>query len=118
MTIFDAADLLDRLSGDADLLADLLDLFLEDCPVRLAAVHAAVATGRGPEIRAAAHALKGAAGNLSARRLFTAAQLLEQLAETSDRRRIGGAAAQIDSEAAVLLPVLRQHLTARAGASR
>jgi CheY-like chemotaxis protein len=73
----DRAGLLDRLGGDEQLLADVVGLFLEDCPAQLAALRRAV-DARDPEsIRAAAHALKGAAGNLSAHGLCEAARAME-----------------------------------------
>ena len=71
---FDEDALRHRLSGDDELMTDVIRVFLEDLPVRLAAIKDAV-TGRNADaLRAAAHALKGAAGNLSAGGLFEAAQ--------------------------------------------
>ncbi len=59
-------------------MTDVVRVFLDDLPGRLAAIHAAV-TGRNAEaLRAAAHALKGAAANLSAGRLSEAARVLER----------------------------------------
>jgi HPt (histidine-containing phosphotransfer) domain-containing protein len=54
-------------------------LFLEDCPARLAAIKLAIDRGDADQIRETAHALKGAAGNLSATGLFEAASTLERL---------------------------------------
>ena len=76
----DRAAVLQRLGGDETLLADVASLFVEDCPARLAALEEAVAAGDAERIRFAAHGLKGAAGNLSAQRLYDAARHLEQLA--------------------------------------
>jgi signal transduction histidine kinase/CheY-like chemotaxis protein/HPt (histidine-containing phosphotransfer) domain-containing protein len=75
---FDESALLARLAGDAGLMATVIAVFLEDCPVRLAVIHNAVTAGDGASLRAAAHALAGAAGNLSAPGLFLAAKALEQ----------------------------------------
>jgi two-component system sensor histidine kinase/response regulator len=72
-------EVLERLGGDERLLSEVIDLFLDDCPRRLAAIKAAV-DGRDAElIRTTAHALKGAAGNLSEGGLFDAARTLERI---------------------------------------
>jgi two-component system, sensor histidine kinase and response regulator len=75
----DRAELMERLDGDQVLLADVIAIFLDDCPRRLTAIKAAVDQGNAERIEAAAHALKGAAGNLSAAGLFDAAQTLERI---------------------------------------
>ena len=71
--------LMERLGGDEELLIDVVRIFLDDCPVRLAAIKAAVDSRDAERIRTTAHALKGAAANLSAQGLFEAAGMLERL---------------------------------------
>jgi HPt (histidine-containing phosphotransfer) domain-containing protein len=75
----DVEGLRHRLGGDEKLLADVLLVFREDCPARLAAIKAAVEARDAKRISSSAHALKGAAGNLSATALFEAARTLEQI---------------------------------------
>lgn len=111
MMVLDAKELLERLSGDAELLAEVVALFLEDCPDRVQAIDAAVRLGDPTGVRATAHALKGAAGNMSAHRLFTAAEALEQLAEAGDLALMPAAFDRIKAAADELLPVLRDPLT-------
>jgi signal transduction histidine kinase/DNA-binding response OmpR family regulator len=77
--VFDESELRARVAGDEQLLNDVVRIFLEDCPARLAAIRAAVERRDGDAIRMAAHALKGAAGNLAANGLFEAARVLERL---------------------------------------
>ncbi|MDQ3069983.1 MAG: ATP-binding protein [Acidobacteriota bacterium] len=76
--------LMRRLGGDAELLTDVVQLFLAECPVRLSEIRDAVAAGDRDQIRFTAHALKGAAGNLSATALAAAAGALEQLGVDGD----------------------------------
>ena len=71
--------LMKRVAGDVQLLNDVVQVFLQDCPVRLAAIKAAVDGRDAEQIRTTAHALKGAAGNLSAQGLFDAAGTLERI---------------------------------------
>jgi len=75
--IFDRAALLDRLDGDAELLEQILQVFIADCASRLTAVDAALAAGSAQDLAAAAHAIKGAALNMSAHRLADVASALE-----------------------------------------
>ena len=64
-------------------MTEVIRVFLEDLPVRLAAIKDAVTSRNAVALRAAAHALKGAAANLSAGGLVEAASVLERA-----RRRI------------------------------
>jgi HPt (histidine-containing phosphotransfer) domain-containing protein len=97
------------LGGDEQLCSDVIQLFIEDCPARLAAIKSAVDARDADAIRSAAHALKGAAGNLSAKSLFTAAMTLERVA--AERRLEAAAAAwrQLSTEAALVMDSLRRH---------
>jgi two-component system sensor histidine kinase/response regulator len=75
----DEERLLQTVEGDRGLMGELAGLFLEDAPTQIAAIRAAIAGNRAPELQAAAHALKGAAATLAAGRVAAAAQKLEML---------------------------------------
>ena len=105
---FDEAALLHRVSGDAELMSAAIGIFLDDCPARLAAIRDAV-TSRNPEaLRTAAHALKGAAGNLSATGMFDAAAVLERLGAESRMDAAEGAWRQLSLESASVIDLLRR----------
>jgi len=74
------AALLDRVGGDAQIVAELCDAFLEDAPRRLELVRAALASGDAQAVRHEAHALKGVAAAFDATDLVSAARHLERLA--------------------------------------
>ncbi len=104
---FDRALLLARLGGDEALLALVVRLFLEDCPGRLAAIRQALDARDAAALEASAHALKGAAANLSAGRLIAAAATLER---TAHERRLEAAEAGwrlVLNEVAALTDALR-----------
>jgi CheY-like chemotaxis protein len=105
---FNRAELIDRLGGDASLLKDVVKLFLEDCPVRLAAIKQAVDARDAELIRTTAHALKGAAGTLSARGVFEAAQTLERLGAEARLEPTQAAWRALSKEAAELMDTFRQ----------
>jgi CheY-like chemotaxis protein len=104
---FDEDALLKRVAGDAGLMNDVIRLFLDDCPARLAAIKDAVTRRHPEDLRAAAHALKGAAGNLSASALFHSADVLERLAAEARMDAAEAAWRQLSVEASHVMDVLR-----------
>ena len=108
---FDEAALSQRLSGDEALMRDVISLFLEDLPVRLAAIKDAVRSRDAEALRAAAHNLKGSAANLSAGGLFEAAHVLERLGAESRMDAAEAAWRQLSVEAANAIDVMGRHAT-------
>jgi signal transduction histidine kinase/DNA-binding response OmpR family regulator/HPt (histidine-containing phosphotransfer) domain-containing protein len=102
------ADALERLGGDTELLADVIRIFLEDCPHRLSAIKAAVDARDADAIRATAHALKGAASNLSATGLFEAAQVMERIGAESRLDAAQAAWRMLAAEAMSVMDTLRR----------
>jgi len=80
---FDRAAALSRLDGDDDLLDEILEQFLADVPVLLAAIETGIGRGDGPALRDAAHSLKGAAAYLAADAFCAFAQSLEGFGSTN-----------------------------------
>jgi CheY-like chemotaxis protein/HPt (histidine-containing phosphotransfer) domain-containing protein len=78
---FDRADLLRRLDGDDELMHDVIDLYLQDSPRLVDDIGAAIAANDAKAVRATAHRLKGAAGNLAATKLAEIAYDLELMGE-------------------------------------
>jgi two-component system, sensor histidine kinase len=103
----DRDDLLQRLGGDAALVSEVARLFVEDCPARMEAIGAAVADRDPERVRTSAHALKGAAGNLSARALADAALTLERMGADGRLDGIEDAWQKVQEEAARAVDALR-----------
>jgi signal transduction histidine kinase/CheY-like chemotaxis protein len=108
---FDEDALRRRVCGDDELMTDVIRVFLDDLPVRLAAIHDAVTARNGDALCAAAHALKGAAANLSAGGLFEAARVLERLGAESRPDAAEAAWRQLSVEATNVIDVLSRHAT-------
>jgi CheY-like chemotaxis protein len=104
----DRAAMMRRLGGDLELLADVTSLFLEDCPVRVAAIKSAIDARDADGLRMAAHALKGVAANMSATGLFEASQILERLGAESRLEPAEAAWRRLSAEAARVMDTLRQ----------
>jgi len=68
--------------GDAAVVVELIDLFLQDAPARLAQARAALDANKASEVGEAAHSLKGSARNLRAEQLAKACEALEKMEKT------------------------------------
>jgi HPt (histidine-containing phosphotransfer) domain-containing protein len=80
------------LAGSEDLIHELIALFQEDVPVRLAALKAALETSDGPRLVMEAHQLKGALGNLGLARFAELAARIESLAREGHLEQVPGLA--------------------------
>ena len=78
-SFFDLADLERSMDGDQTLVREMVKIFLDDCPLQMAAIKAAVDARDAVRIRTTAHALKGSAGYLRATQVFEVARKLEAI---------------------------------------
>jgi HPt (histidine-containing phosphotransfer) domain-containing protein len=67
--IIDLKDALERVQDDKELLLELFDIFSEDFVGKYASIKEACAKGDCSAFQMLAHGLKGATGNISARRM-------------------------------------------------
>jgi CheY-like chemotaxis protein/HPt (histidine-containing phosphotransfer) domain-containing protein len=104
--VLDRSAALERVGGDAQLLRELAELFLDDCPRQQAEIRDALARGDAPKLHRAAHTLKGSAGNFRAGPAFEAAQRLESLARHGNLAGAREAADALDRELERLTPAL------------
>ena len=104
--------LMARVGGDEELFAEVIQLFLLDCPARVAAIKAAVESGDPEEVRLAAHALKGSAGNLSATALTSAARTLERIGAEERLEAAPAAFRNLAAQAVLAMDILRQWVPA------
>ncbi len=63
--------------GDPELVIDLIQMFLEDGPSKVAAVTEGLSAGDFDKAERAAHSLKGSSGNLGARLLQNACEEMQ-----------------------------------------
>jgi len=75
--VVDWAEALARVEDDAELLGDLVTIFLDEAPKQIAELRQALATGDTATSERMAHSLKGAAANMSAMPLRDAAYACE-----------------------------------------
>jgi CheY-like chemotaxis protein len=106
--VLDRDSFMRRVGGDEELMADVIATFLVDCPLRVAAIKAAIDVRDSTLVRREAHTLKGAAGNLSALRLFECARTLEQLGAIGRLDAAEAAWRALNAEAALVVDELRR----------
>lgn len=96
---------------DADLVAEVVELFLEDSPHRLDAIRAAAARGEAGQLGKSAHGLKGSAANVGAIRLRSVCERLEYLGKSGNLSGCDALVAELDAEyprvTAALAPLVR-----------
>lgn len=73
-----------RVEGEPDTFAELVNLFIEDTPARIAQMHDGLKNGSARDVEAAAHSLKGSASNLGARSLVASCARMMQHAKNND----------------------------------
>ena len=100
--VVDRRALLDRLNGDANLLNELIEIHLDQCPPLLAAAQRALDERNGPELARLTHLLKGSAGNFLSSTTVEVAERLESLAQQGDFAQAGEAIAALGRELARL----------------
>jgi PAS domain S-box-containing protein len=94
----DRRALLDRLEGDAQLLSQLIEIYLRESPSLLAAAQRALQEKHGPDLVRLAHTIKGSAGNFLAHATFKAAEGLETCAAQGDFLRAQEAMSALERE--------------------
>jgi HPt (histidine-containing phosphotransfer) domain-containing protein len=89
--------MLDRLDGDEELLAELVELFQSESPGLLHAIRSAIAGGEAFPLMRAAHTLKGSVGNFCAPAVSEAAFELESIGHAGDMTKAPAALAALET---------------------
>ena len=79
-SVLNLQEAMGNLDGDAELLQEILEIFLEVAPEQLEALDAHIQSGRNAEAENQAHSLKGSASNFCAVKFVETSYKLEQLA--------------------------------------
>ncbi len=104
--------------GEADPIAELAGLFLQDTPPRVEAIHAASNLSDITALREAAHTLKGSASNLGARRLAGVCARIETAARQNDAAAAAALLPQLDEEYGRVCFVLEREAKTQNSAQR
>ena len=104
--IFDRVEMLERLGGDAEMLNDLIDLFLTECPKMLQGVREATEREDPSTIERTGHALKGACLNLSSKQAAAVAEKIEAAGRGDQLGETRALLAQLSDELSLLSEAL------------
>jgi len=104
--VFDHRAALARVDDDVELLAEIVGLFLGDCPRLLSEIQEAIRRGDRQDLERAAHTLKGSVANFGAKAAYAAALRLEQIGCEGDLMHAEEAYAALGHEVERLKPLL------------
>jgi PAS domain S-box-containing protein len=105
--LIDADALLANFGGRADLLKQVVDVFLEDTPSILSRIGVALRAGNSADVVAAAHALKGSVGLFSQGPAYDDARRMEHLGRSGELADGEAVRAQLDTSVTTLMSDLR-----------
>ena len=108
--VFDSGVALIRTGHDPELLAELIEIFLADCPWRMAELQEAIALSDAQSLERAAHKLKGAAAVFDARSVVEAAEQLESLGRQNNISAAREILSHLDRQIAMLTRALQESL--------
>jgi CheY-like chemotaxis protein len=108
--VFDPAAATAQVGNDPELLKQLIDLFLKDCPQRLTEIRKAVANRDPDGLVAAAHGLKGSVGNFAALSIHDACFRLEQMGRDKNMAGVEEALGVLEKGIVRLTEELSAHL--------
>ena len=103
----DALDMLRECDTDGTLLPELLDLFVDGTPKRLAALRSAAGRASAQELTQEAHALKSGCAQLGARRMAEICQRLEVQGRIGSLEGAGPLLDELDDEFPAVVEALR-----------
>jgi CheY-like chemotaxis protein len=104
----DRVSLLERVEGDQDLLTEIIHLFQESVPQQMTARRDAMQNNDMFALERAAHSLKGAASNLSAKAAAAAAAQLEKDAKNKDGESAKGSLVEVERTVKMLFQALEE----------
>lgn len=99
-------ELLTRIDGDVELLAELVEIFEEDLPGRFDEFEQAIRADDMEALHRAAHSFKGSVGNFAARSAFEMARRLDEAALGGHRESVHIVLDQLRKEVESLVPAL------------
>jgi HPt (histidine-containing phosphotransfer) domain-containing protein len=104
---WDMAKTLERLDGDATLLREVIEIFLNQAPKHLSALRLAVEQGTAETVESVAHSLKGELGYLGQMEISKKAQEIEAMGRSHDIERAANLLPQFEAEITALCTAIR-----------
>ena len=96
--VFDREDAMERVEQDAELLSELMDIFLSEYTDYIAAIDIALEAKDAAKVAENAHSIKSALGNVGAMSSFEVAKGLEFAGRNSDLDKALALIAELKTE--------------------
>jgi PAS domain S-box-containing protein len=106
----DLSRALEEFDHDRDFLRDLAGAFVDNVTRQICSIRTAIGLGDAREVRAAAHSIKGGAGNITAGGLYECARELERLAADGELNSLETVLKRLEAEHARLKDYVAGHL--------
>ncbi|MHB8486481.1 MAG: Hpt domain-containing protein [Candidatus Acidiferrales bacterium] len=100
--------LLESVENDAEFLKTLIQVFLTDCPMKLAAIRVGVVRRDPEEVMKASHGLKGSVSVFGAKSAVNAAQNLESMGREGKQEGFSEAFALLEQEITLVTLALEE----------
>jgi signal transduction histidine kinase len=104
---WDMAKTLDQLDGDATLLREVIEIFLNDAPKHLSALRLAVDQGIAETVESVAHSLKGELGYLGQSEISKKAQEIEGMGRSHNIERAASLLPRFEADVITLCGAIR-----------
>ena len=110
---FDEAELMERVDGEVEFLADTVQMLEADGPALVAELRAALVSGDAPAVGRAAHALKGMISNFCAPEAQQSALEVERIGKGGDLAPAPAAVAALEERMEALIAELQSFVHER-----
>ncbi len=107
---FDPVELMGRLEGDTELLAEITEEFQQSWPAMLSRLQAAIDSQDGQALERAAHAVKGAVSNFAAKDASDVALNLEMMGSHSRLESAGETCEQLAREVVAVIEAVSAYV--------
>ncbi|MCY3871937.1 MAG: Hpt domain-containing protein [Gemmatimonadetes bacterium] len=97
-----------RVGGRKQILKKMIDVFLEELPDQIAALHRAIDQQSPEDLRQAAHALKGSVANFDAKAAYETAFALEQMGKTNNLSQATATCQTLERELSAVQNALKE----------
>ena len=97
-----------RVGGRKQILKKMVDVFTEELPDQIAALHRAIDQQSPEDLRQAAHALKGSVANFDAKAAYEAASALEQMGKSNNLSQAPATCQTLEHELSAVQNALKE----------
>ena len=97
-----------RVGGRRQILKKMVDIFTEELPDQIAALHRAIDQQSPEDLRQAAHALKGSVSNFDAKAAYEVAFALEQMGKSNDLSQASETCQALERELSAVQNALKE----------